>query len=200
MPNASVTVTCALGGQTFGTSYVLTDENMIVDTVTCAAAQAGTLSTRTDNSAGTLTLASGHTITTGMKFDLYWSAGSRRNITAGTVSGTSVPFVLGDSLGDNLPIATTAIRACPVVTIPVSFDPDNLTFATFKTAAGGQIVFWADTAEAYAFDFASTNLWFWDNTQVAAQLFGTDPITEIRCSTSALTASAFNIGILSSVQ
>ena len=85
------------------------------------AAQPSSLTTRTDNATGTLTMTnSGHGIVTGQKIDLYWSGGSRRFVTVGTVSGTSVPFSVGS--GTNLPAALTAInvgipnkRACNLV-------------------------------------------------------------------------------------
>lgn len=63
--------------------------------------QAGTLSTRTNNTEGTLTLGLSHGIGTGNTIDIYWDGGMRYGVTVGTVSGTSVPFSSG--AGDNLP-------------------------------------------------------------------------------------------------
>lgn len=74
----------------------------------------GTLTTRTDNTTGSATMESGHGITTGAKVSIYWYdvhgvlAGSRYNVTIGTVSGTTVPISNSGS-GDNLPVATTAL-------------------------------------------------------------------------------------------
>ena len=69
------------------------------------AAKHGTLSTRTSNSDGTLTMDPGHGITTGQRLDLYWSGGARYGATVGTVSVNSVPFTGGT--GDNLPVQAT---------------------------------------------------------------------------------------------
>lgn len=71
---------------------------------------AGTLTTRTDNDTGTLTLSSGHGVMTGNTVDVFWNdhANSRLGMTVGTVSGTSVPIDGGT--GDNLPAAATAVQ------------------------------------------------------------------------------------------
>lgn len=93
--------------------------------VPCGPAWAGTLSTRTDDNTGTLTMTdAGHTIATGNKICIYWASGSQHTVTVGTVSGTSVPFDSG--VGDNLPAQTTAITACVEVVEPVGIVGDNL--------------------------------------------------------------------------
>ena len=57
----------------------------------------GTLSTRTNNTEGTITLSGGHPVTTAMVVDLYWTGGTRRAVVVGTVSGTSVPISGGSA-------------------------------------------------------------------------------------------------------
>jgi hypothetical protein len=91
----------------------VTVDNTVVTDANLNAAKTGTLSTRTDDNTGTLTMDTGHGITTGATIDLYWSGGSRRGVTVGTVATNSVPIDLGS--GDNLPIATTAITAMVVI-------------------------------------------------------------------------------------
>lgn len=95
--------------------------------VSVPAGKAGTLTTRTDNETGTLTLGASHGITTGQIIDLYWSGGARYEITVGTVSGTSVPIGADNSgSGDNLPSASTAIVASPRVAFNAAIDGDEL--------------------------------------------------------------------------
>ncbi len=73
------------------------------------------LTTRTSATAGTITAPSGHGVTTGASIDVYWmevisgynTARIRRNVTVGTVSGTSIPFSGGE--GDDLPTASSEI-------------------------------------------------------------------------------------------
>jgi hypothetical protein len=84
----------------------------------------GTLSTRTDNNTGTVTLAGGHGISTGDKVDIYWATGVQYNVTVGTVSVNSMPFDLG--VGDNLPIATTAVVVSKRTQINLDIDGDAL--------------------------------------------------------------------------
>jgi hypothetical protein len=74
-----------------------------------AAAKVGQLTTRTDNDTGTLTMVTGHGITTGAILDVYWDGGYRANMVVGTVATNSVPIDGGS--GDNLPTNLTAITA-----------------------------------------------------------------------------------------
>ncbi len=84
----------------------------------------GTLSTRTSNTVGILTLDGGHNVHTGLIADILWSGGSRTGVTIGTIAVRSVPFSGGT--GDNLPVATTdiTIRASAVRFSPEIIDVD----------------------------------------------------------------------------
>jgi hypothetical protein len=84
----------------------------------------GTLTVRTDNANGTLTLASGHGVSTGDIIDLFWTLGGvdyfRSSIIVGTVSGNSAPISSGS--GNVLPAASTAImvgKRSPRYSFPV---------------------------------------------------------------------------------
>ncbi len=116
MPDtASVFVNATLNGRTFVTDWTTSGDNIGGSSPSVPAAKAGALTTRTDNTTGTVTMTdSGHGITTAAKVDIYWAGGSRRNVTVGTVSGTSVPISAGS--GDNLPAATTVLA----VVVPVT--------------------------------------------------------------------------------
>lgn len=121
---SNLTLTGTLGGNNVNASISRTHAGAIPQSVSVPAAKAGTLSTRTNNTDGTLTLGSGHGITTGATIDLYWTNGARRNVTVGTVSGTSVPISSGT--GDNLPTQDTAITATTQTTVDVDFVGDLL--------------------------------------------------------------------------
>lgn len=106
-------------------------ENMVDLDVELAPAKIGELTTRTDAETGTLTMDSGHGITTGARLDLYWLddedtsavAGSRRGITVGTVSGVTVPIGADNAgEGDDLPPVNTPITAM------VPHEKDDVTF------------------------------------------------------------------------
>ncbi len=78
-------------------------------------AKQGTLTLRTDNNTGTITMASGsHGITTGARVAIFWldattgAVTCQRRVTVGTVSGTSLPIDLGT--GSNLPPLSTVVQ------------------------------------------------------------------------------------------
>lgn len=103
----SVNNQVTVAGKTFNAQRSVTSDGAVIVDPTLAAAISGSLTTRTDNDTGTLTLASGHPVTTGQRLDVYWSGGKRYGMTVGTVSGTSVPIDGG--AGDNLPALNTAV-------------------------------------------------------------------------------------------
>jgi hypothetical protein len=96
-------------GKTYSVRKDITADVGISLDVTLDPAKTGTLTTRTDDNTGTLTMTGGHGITDGLRLDVYWATGSRLGMTVGTVATNSVPIDGG--VGDNLPIATTAITA-----------------------------------------------------------------------------------------
>ncbi len=116
MPTLQATTRVSFSGKSF--QQILNDVtngSVIVDP-TIAAAAGGSLTTRTSNTIGTLTMTSAsHGIATGNLVDIYWAddgsgvAGKRNLCVAGSVSGTLVPFTGGT--GDNLPPADTVITA-----------------------------------------------------------------------------------------
>ena len=91
---------------------------------TLSVAQAGSLTTRTNDTSGTITMSSGdHTIATGNTIDIYWDGGVRYGVTVGTVSTTSVPISSGS--GDNLPDQDTDVTVVVPQTANVLIDGDE---------------------------------------------------------------------------
>jgi hypothetical protein len=107
----------------------------------------GTLSTRTNDTGGIVTLPDGHGIVTGNLVDLHWNGGSRYGMTA-TVAGDAVTLAggNGDPVRDVLPVQGTAIVAMLPLSLPVSFNGANVALVgaganqqarvTFLNAAG----------------------------------------------------------------
>jgi len=90
------------------------------------AATSGTVTTWTDANTGVIT-ASGHTITTGDKVDVYWMSGSTRERRVGmdaTVSGSAVTVDGGQ--GDDLPDVDTVVTIAEVMQIECACHPANL--------------------------------------------------------------------------
>lgn len=149
MPSITIANRLTVDGVSYVDSRTITADGTQRMECTKVAAKSGTLTTRTDNNTGTLTMESGHGITTGDRFDLYWDGGCQRAITAGTVAGLSVPFDLG--VGDNLPIATTVITASVATEEEFLVTGDNVQAIFAKASRRGVIVFAeADDTEVLA--------------------------------------------------
>lgn len=95
---------------------------------------AGTLSTRTDNNTGVITVDDAdHDITTADLVAIFWeiqtspvqaSAGRRRLVTVTAVAGAAITVDLGS--GDNLPILTSAVIITPMEPVNVNVDGDDV--------------------------------------------------------------------------
>lgn len=116
MPTATLNKNITVLGAAFRQTRSIDDDGAVVknpSAATMGAAKSGTLTTRTDDNTGTLTMSSGHGITTGAVLDVYWTESgvskSRAGMTVGTVATNSVPIDGGT--GDNLPAAQTAVTA-----------------------------------------------------------------------------------------
>ena len=170
---------------------------------TVAATKTGTLSTRTDNTTGTLTMTGGHGLTTGNTIDLYWVGGVRYGVTVGTVATNSVPISAG--AGDNLPTATTAITAVVQQSVNLSIDGDEtdilaIIFETTDTSlrTAAHIQFRDAAADEIAeIDFVTNVPQVWDIAGGSANPFAGDPITNLKVSqaNSATAATLKIIGV-----
>ncbi len=180
---SSLTVSC-LGKQFTNNVSVDADNGALTDK-TLAAAKTGTLTTRTDANTGTLTMTSGHGITTGAKIDLYWSGGSRRGVTVGTVATNSVPIDLGS--GDDLPAAATAVTAMVVneETSTWTLTGNNLTQLICGCNKPFTVVL-LDGSDAELFAFVSTSptggCYFWESTSGVTNPLAGDTVAKVRTS------------------
>lgn len=107
--SATVRRSASVANSLFSESVKVTADASVGVNLSIPAAKTGTLTTRTDNDTGTLTMSASHGIQTGDVIDLYWATGARYNVTVGTVSVNSVPIDGGT--GDNLPSTSTAVTA-----------------------------------------------------------------------------------------
>jgi hypothetical protein len=114
-----------IGGQSFALSASTSTELILGGQVALTGVKTGTLSTRSSDTAGTLTLTAGHGVTDGALLAIYWATGKVTHATVGTVSGTSVPFT--GAAGDVLPAQTTAVTAAVGVVIDAVFTGANAT-------------------------------------------------------------------------
>jgi len=136
----SYTGSLSLDGVSGSASATITGEVGVKANPSPLIGQAGTLSTRTSDTAGTLTLETGHGVTTGSRIDLYWDGGTAYGITVGTVSGNSVPFT--GASGDVLPSATTVIIAgkCNEAVFNVVGDNMEALLLSTSTSSGYAVI------------------------------------------------------------
>ena len=125
MATGSYNTILSAGGVSISSNIQRTKDTGAGGEYTLPVAQAGTLTTRTSDTVGEVTMTSGsHTITTAAIVDIYWDGGVRYGVTVGTVSGTAVPFTLGS--GYNLPSASTAVVVVEQTVINLAIDGDNV--------------------------------------------------------------------------
>lgn len=184
--NFDLLETVRIAGETYVRRTVIEGNGIIEVEDTLAAAKAGDLTTRTDDNTGTLTMDSGHGITTGSLLDVYWEGGCRRGMTVGTVATNSVPIDGGN--GDNLPVVNTEITAMVPVVHNLLIDGDNVLGFAFYGQRRAAIDF-LETASAYGFgvDVEEDNSdlsggYIWDSASgVTNPLAGLD-VVEVRMS------------------
>lgn len=130
---------------TEGTATTFEDEgaNMERTTRTVAAAKTGTLTTRTDDNTGTITLDAGHGLSTGT-FDIFWTGGSQRKVTC-TITINACAIDAGT--GDDLPVTSTAMTIMAPVSTDVDLDGDAVTALAVYGQRGGYVAF-LDAADA----------------------------------------------------
>lgn len=139
MSSGTIQIVASIGGIKETMNIVRSAAATIGVDTTLDPGQVGTLSTRTSDTAGTLTLGADHGITDGEVIAIFWSSGVAYLATVGTVSGTSVPFT--GAAGDVLPDEDSAIVAGVMEAHDVEFDGDDLEMliATFRQR--GVVVF-----------------------------------------------------------
>ena len=133
-----------------------------------AAAKAGTLTTRTNDTDGEITGASDHGVITGDVIDMYWTEagvkGARYGVVVGTVASLAIPISGG--AGDVLPTDETALDGLMVQTVTdLIVDGDDLK-ALVISAAARAIVTLQDAGGVelvHVFDEAGTYVWYFDS-------------------------------------
>ena len=128
-----------------------------------AAAKTGTLTTRTDDNTGELTMSASHGITTGARLDVYWTVGGvfgcRRGMTVGTVATNAVPIDGGT--GDVLPAAASAVVAMVPVEYELKFTGNLLQGLAMNSTVNGSIVIADGSSDLLSLAFPASYLYLW---------------------------------------
>jgi len=133
-----------VGGTVFAESRTVSGDAIIVHDEDVAAGDGGSLTTRTNDTAGTVTAdALTHGISTGDRVDLYWTVAGvnycARGATVGTVSGAVIPFT--GAVGDALPAQDSDITISLCVELDLSVLGTNVNAIILYAEARGQFVF-----------------------------------------------------------
>jgi hypothetical protein len=140
----SFSKTSSYGGRSFSKNTdVLADGQYARSVSVPAAKTGGTLTGRTDNDTGIITMPAGHGIITADKVDIFWNVGgvlgSRQGMTA-TVAGNAITVDAGQ--GDNLPaLNTTNISMMKPTTEDFVVTGDNVKAYVAGATAPGWVIF-----------------------------------------------------------
>lgn len=183
--NATIGRTVSVQDQVAVTSTTVTGEGSAGFDLEFPAALAGTLTTRTDNTTGVITVAS-HTLTTSDLLDVYFAGGVRRGCTISAVTSTTISFNSG--AGDNLPVVNSAVSAQKQVTQPLTFDGSisTLILVTAPAGARAQVSYRTSGGEALVLTLAANaSAYLWDGTGTSP--LSTASVTNVRASTESAT-------------
>lgn len=129
-----------INGVRYEQASTITSDSTELKSASVPAAKSGSVTTRTDDNTGVITMSAGHGFTTGQKVDVFWTGGSRRGMDA-TVATNAVTVDGGN--GDVLPALSTAITAMVPTSVPMAFAGDDLDALSVgcPTAVSGWAVF-----------------------------------------------------------
>lgn len=135
-------------GKTFKTTDTVSVEQVaVLDGRELPAAKTGTLTTRTDDDEGVITLAGGHGFSTGTNFDIYWSGGCRYGVSL-TIVTNAATITASTGAGDVLPAADTAVTVAQAVSEAFVVPASSAKFIIVKAPYGKQVVRFRTSAPA----------------------------------------------------
>jgi hypothetical protein len=194
VPTASYGTSLSVGGVAIQKTVNRVGDHPNSYEVPLPAGKAGSLTTRTDDNTGVVTLPAGHSLGNGV-YDVYWSGGMRYGMT-GTISGNELTLDGGD--GDALPAEDSAVVVTEQVPINTNIDGDNiqiigisLEFPDQASADVGHV----DMQDAGAttieeIDLKANQPVVYDIAGGAANVFTGNPITATKASNGSTTSEA----------
>jgi hypothetical protein len=194
MPTSRITVTGDVGGVAVNSTITRSADGQIGHEVALAAAKSGTLSTRTSDTEGTLTLEAGHGVQTGDTVDVYWDGGRRYDVVVGTVSGNDVPISGG--AGDVLPAQDDPVTAQVQQEIDTDFDGDLLVVIAALCGQRAHVGYFDGATLELSLDLVAAELWHWVNGGTAANPLASKTITHVVVTQASTSAATFRLGIL----
>lgn len=181
MPTSIANLSLSVGGISIQGQISRTAEGQRSEEISLAAAKTGSLSTRTNDTDGTLTMSSGHGITDADVIDIYWTDANgdvqvAYGATVGTVATNSVPFT--GASGTVLPAEDATITACVVTSVDMTFDGDNVELIAAHSNRKGHVLF---NGPDVAVKLPAGEPWHWANGVGSNPLTG-DAVTSLSVS------------------
>ena len=189
-----LTVNGYIGALTVNSVISRDASGVITHSVALPAAIAGTLSTRTSDTAGELTLAEGHGVEADDVLDIYWDGGRAYGATAGVIDGNDVPFT--GASGDALPDQDTAITAQVQQVIDTDLDGDLAVALGMRCGEKACVGIMEDAARSLTIDLVGAEGYYWVDGQAATNPLATLGITSVVVTQGGDAEATFKAGIV----
>jgi hypothetical protein len=195
MGTATNTQVIQVAGISIQSTQLRNGTGQIGQEVSLPKGSAGSLTTRTNNTDGVVTLGAGHGLQTGDKVDLYWSGGQRYGVSI-TVNVNAITITGG--AGDNLPVQDTAVVMTKQVVIDTDFDGDLVQMIAAVNTQKGNLDFQTNAdVSILARGLVANEAWQWAADTGAANPLTGDPVGKVRASNGSATVdSVLKIGVV----
>ena len=200
MPTGTISQNASVGGLSIQSTVTRTASSQIghESAPQLPAAKAGTLSTRTDDNTGVVTLAAGHGLEMGDVVDVYWSGSGnyRYGMDVTAVDGNDV--TVDGGAGANLPAQDTAVTVAEQVTIDTDFGGDLVKMIVACATYRGHIAFRDATPTVLKeVELPAGESWAWVADQGIANPLAGNPVNDIKASNGDSSGPAtLRIGVL----
>lgn len=184
-----------LGIKSLDTVLSRSDETMLSSEIALNAAIAGTLTTRTSDSVGVVTVAS-HSITTSDTVSVFWSGGYRYGVAVSATDSTTISIGSGGT-GDVLPASSTALTICKESTLTFSHVGNDIV-AMLVHSPERMSMNVRDTVPAtqQAADITANEGWFWISNATGTSPFAGDTLGSIVMANASTTARTATVLLL----
>jgi len=192
---ARITKTANIGGVSIASSQTRTQEDERVVTITLPAGKSGTLTTRTDNDTGVITVASGHGITDTDTVGVYWDGGSRYGVDVTATSSTTISIDAGS--GTNLPTASTAVTVALQSSHAVAFAGDSLEVIAIGCPRRCSVEFLnSSPTSLLRYDIPTSEGRLWVKTTDVTNPLASGTVATVKASNGSTTEATLQIGLL----
>lgn len=190
-----MTSTINVGGVAVASAISRTADGQIGQNPTLAAGIAGTLSTRTDDNTGVITLGASHGVTTADFVDVFWSGGVHYGMAVTATDATTITVDIG--AGDNLPAQDTVVVVGVRQEIDVDFGGDDVEMIAASSDKRAHIEFLtAADASIEAVELLANEAWSWATNTGVTNPLAANTVGKVQASCGEAAAAALKLGVL----